>query len=112
MTQTTYEYQDVPGGSPVKMWTRGVPVDDKAREQLSRAAKMPFSRARRRSKGLRIRMLRIIHRPDRPTNRPVPPFQIVPWRGGDGYTGIRRRTIVMRRRRHASGGKGQRHDPR
>jgi len=42
MTQTTYEYQDVPGGSPVKMWTRGVPVDDKAREQLSRAAKMPF----------------------------------------------------------------------
>src|SRR5690349_9838258 len=42
MTQTTYEYQDVPGGSPVKMWTRGVPVDDKARDQLSRAAKMPF----------------------------------------------------------------------
>lgn len=42
MTQTTYEYQDVEGGSPIKMWTRGVPVDDKAREQLTKAAKMPF----------------------------------------------------------------------
>ncbi len=42
MTQTTYEYQDVEGGSPIKMWTRGVPVDDKAREQLAKAAKMPF----------------------------------------------------------------------
>ena len=41
MTQTTYEQQDVEGGSPIKMWTRGVPVDDKARDQLSRAAKMP-----------------------------------------------------------------------
>ncbi|MBD3775189.1 MAG: RtcB family protein, partial [Rhodobacteraceae bacterium] len=42
MTQTTYEYQEVEGGSPIKMWTRGVPVDDKAREQLTKAAKMPF----------------------------------------------------------------------
>ncbi|MCA0978813.1 RtcB family protein [Qipengyuania flava] len=42
MTQTTYEYQDVEGGSPIKMWTRGVPVGDKAREQLTKAAKMPF----------------------------------------------------------------------
>lgn len=42
MTHTTYEYQDVEGGSPIKMWTRGVPVDDKAREQLAKAAKMPF----------------------------------------------------------------------
>lgn len=42
MTQTTYEYQDVEGGSPIKMWTRGVPVDDKAREQLTKAAKMSF----------------------------------------------------------------------
>ena len=42
MTQTTYEYQDVEGGSPIKSWTRGVPVDDKAREQLARAAQMPF----------------------------------------------------------------------
>ena len=42
MTQTTYEYREVEGGSPIKMWTRGVPVDDKAREQLTKAAKMPF----------------------------------------------------------------------
>ncbi len=42
MTQTTYEYQEVAGASPIKMWTRGVPVDDKARDQLARAAKMPF----------------------------------------------------------------------
>ena len=42
MTQTTYEHQDVEGGSPIKMWTRGVPVDDKARDQLTKAAKMPF----------------------------------------------------------------------
>src|SRR6187397_2921094 len=38
----SYEYLDVPGGSPVKMWTKGVAVDDKARDQLSRAAQMPF----------------------------------------------------------------------
>lgn len=42
MTQTTYEFQQAEGGSPIKMWTRGVPVDDKAREQLARAAQMPF----------------------------------------------------------------------
>ncbi|MFY9352350.1 MAG: RtcB family protein [Sphingobium sp.] len=42
MTQTTYDVQHVEGGKPVKMWTRGVPVDDKAREQLRRAAQMPF----------------------------------------------------------------------
>ncbi|WP_298463946.1 RtcB family protein [uncultured Erythrobacter sp.] len=42
MTQTTYEYSETEGGSPIKMWTRGVPVDDRAREQLSKAAQMPF----------------------------------------------------------------------
>jgi tRNA-splicing ligase RtcB (3'-phosphate/5'-hydroxy nucleic acid ligase) len=42
MTDTTYEFQDVQGGVPIKMWTRGVPVEDEARAQLSRAAKMPF----------------------------------------------------------------------
>ncbi|AHE51711.1 RTCB protein [Sphingomonas sanxanigenens DSM 19645 = NX02] len=41
MTQT-YDVQHAAGGVPVKMWTRGVPVDDKARAQLSRAAAMPF----------------------------------------------------------------------
>ncbi|HWU01363.1 MAG TPA: RtcB family protein [Novosphingobium sp.] len=42
MADTTYEFQNVEGGVPIKMWTRGVPVDDKAREQLRRAAQMPF----------------------------------------------------------------------
>ena len=30
------------GGVPIKMWTQGVPVDEKAKAQLSKAAKMPF----------------------------------------------------------------------
>lgn len=42
MADTTFEFQAVQGGVPIKMWTRGVPVDDKAREQLARAAQMPF----------------------------------------------------------------------
>ena len=42
MTATTYDHTAVPGGVPIKAWTRGVPVDDKAREQLARAAQMPF----------------------------------------------------------------------
>jgi len=42
MTERTYDVQHVEGGVPVKMWTRGVPVDDKARSQLAQAAKMPF----------------------------------------------------------------------
>ncbi|MBX9797746.1 RtcB family protein [Sphingomonas sp.] len=42
MTTTTYEFQAIEGGVPIKMWTRGVPVDDKARDQLARAAQMPF----------------------------------------------------------------------
>jgi tRNA-splicing ligase RtcB len=32
----------VEGGAPVKMWTKGVAVEPEARDQLSRAAKMPF----------------------------------------------------------------------
>jgi tRNA-splicing ligase RtcB len=39
---TSFEYTHVEHGVPIKSWTRGVPVDDKAREQLSRTAKMPF----------------------------------------------------------------------
>lgn len=42
MIETTFEFQHVDGGKPIKSWTRGVPVDDKARAQLSNAAKMPF----------------------------------------------------------------------
>ena len=39
---TNFDVQHVEGGKPIKMWTRGVPVDDKAREQLRKAALMPF----------------------------------------------------------------------
>jgi len=42
MTTANYEFMDVPGGAPVKMWTKGVPVEQAAREQLSKAAQMPF----------------------------------------------------------------------
>ncbi len=42
MTETMYDYQHVEGGVPIKMWTRGVPVEDGARAQLARAAQMPF----------------------------------------------------------------------
>lgn len=42
MTDTTYEFHQPEGGAPIKMWTRGVPVEDEARAQLARAAQMPF----------------------------------------------------------------------
>lgn len=42
MATTTYDHAHVEGGVPIKMWTRGVPVEDGAREQLARAARMPF----------------------------------------------------------------------
>ena len=37
-----FDVETVAGGVPIKMWTRGVPVDDKARAQLAEAARMPF----------------------------------------------------------------------
>lgn len=33
---------DIPGGVPLKMWTRGVPVEDEARRQLGNAARLPI----------------------------------------------------------------------
>jgi tRNA-splicing ligase RtcB len=33
--------EEVPGGVPIKMWTRGVPVEDEARRQLANAARLP-----------------------------------------------------------------------
>jgi len=42
MTDTSFEFRQVEGGVPIKMWTRGVPVDDKAKDQLAAASKMPF----------------------------------------------------------------------
>ncbi len=37
-----YDTMEVKGGRPVKMWTRGVPVEPEAKEQLANTAKMPF----------------------------------------------------------------------
>ena len=40
--EKSYEVMNVEGGRHVKMWTRGVPVDDQARAQLANIARMPF----------------------------------------------------------------------
>jgi len=40
--ETNYIQADVPDGVPVKMWTRGVPVEDEARRQLIGAARLPI----------------------------------------------------------------------
>ncbi|WP_332778116.1 RtcB family protein [Polaromonas sp.] len=40
--EPNYIHEDVPGGVPVKMWTRGVPIEDEARRQLTNAARLPI----------------------------------------------------------------------
>jgi tRNA-splicing ligase RtcB len=40
--EPNYELQEVAGGVPLKMWTRGVPVEAEARKQLSNAARLPI----------------------------------------------------------------------
>ncbi|WP_338849695.1 RtcB family protein [Massilia sp. W12] len=42
MKNENYDVMNVDGGVHVKMWTKGVPVDDTAKKQLSNAARMPF----------------------------------------------------------------------
>ena len=42
MKNEEFDVLNVEGGRPVKMWTRGVPVEDEARKQLTNMAKMPF----------------------------------------------------------------------
>src|SRR5688572_15275499 len=42
MSTEQYETMNVEGGRHVKMWTRGVPVESKAKEQLANTARMPF----------------------------------------------------------------------
>ena len=42
MSAEHYETMNVEGGRHVKMWTRGVPVEAKAKEQLANTARMPF----------------------------------------------------------------------
>ena len=40
--ERTFTVRQVEGGVPLKCWTKGVPVEDKAIEQLERVARMPF----------------------------------------------------------------------
>jgi len=42
MEKINYIEEEVPGGVPVKMWTRGVPVEDEAKRQLTNAARLPI----------------------------------------------------------------------
>ena len=42
MKHEEYDVLNVEGGRPVKMWTKGVPVEEDAKRQLSNTAKMPF----------------------------------------------------------------------
>jgi tRNA-splicing ligase RtcB len=42
MEKHNYNVEEVAGGVPVKMWTRGVPVEDEAKRQLSNAARLPI----------------------------------------------------------------------
>ena len=42
MTDRNYDVIDIPGGVPVKSWTRGVPFEPEARQQLANIARLPF----------------------------------------------------------------------
>jgi tRNA-splicing ligase RtcB len=42
MTSADYEQLHPQGGHPVKMWTKGVPVEREAKEQLAKLSRMPF----------------------------------------------------------------------
>ena len=42
MSENEHETMHVEGGAHIKMWTRGVPVEDEARAQLQNTARMPF----------------------------------------------------------------------
>lgn len=40
--EANYLTEQPPGGAPIKMWTRGVPVEQAAKEQLANAARLPI----------------------------------------------------------------------
>lgn len=42
MTDRNFDVIDIPGGVPVKSWTRGVPFEPEARKQLANIARLPF----------------------------------------------------------------------
>ncbi len=41
-TENNYNTEQVPGGVPMKMWTRGVPVEPEAKQQLANASRLPI----------------------------------------------------------------------
>src|ERR1051326_7434652 len=42
MSTTAYNVIQESGGVPIKLWTRGVPLEDEARRQLINMASLPF----------------------------------------------------------------------
>ena len=40
--EQNYNTEQPDGGVPIKMWTRGVPVEDEAKKQLANAARLPI----------------------------------------------------------------------
>jgi tRNA-splicing ligase RtcB len=42
MNEHNYDEEAVAGGVSIKMWTRGVPIEDEARRQLTNAARLPI----------------------------------------------------------------------
>jgi tRNA-splicing ligase RtcB len=42
MSEKNHDTMSVEGGSHIKMWTRGVPVEEEAKAQLEKTARMPF----------------------------------------------------------------------
>ncbi|WP_193069506.1 RtcB family protein, partial [Pseudomonas sp. K5] len=44
MNHTTHHHDVIqePGAVPIRLWTRGVPLEDAAREQLQNIARLPF----------------------------------------------------------------------
>ena len=42
VTDKGYVFENTPGGAPIKAWTQGVPVDERAWDQLRNTARLPF----------------------------------------------------------------------
>src|SRR5690606_32593413 len=42
MNTQNYNVINEPGAAPIKLWTKGVPLEDAAREQLKNIARLPF----------------------------------------------------------------------
>ena len=40
--ESGYVYSATPGGTPIKSWTKGVPVEERAWNQVQNVARLPF----------------------------------------------------------------------